>query len=64
MATGGDYERTCVTLLQGENELGLVEGANAAPTKIKKIVEFGERRRETSTGTRKTGSGRIRREVC
>ena len=44
--------------------MGLVEGANAATTKIKKIVEFGERRRETSRGSRKDGQWDAFEERC
>ena len=44
-------------LVAGRNELGFVEGANAAPAKIQKTVEFSERRL-------KNGGGSIRGKVC
>ena len=34
----------------GRSELGLVEGANAAPTPIKEVMEISERRRDTAEG--------------
>ena len=59
----GPREDTC-NLVTGRNELGLVEGANAAPAKIQKIVEFGERRGTDGGRSRKTSSRSIRGKVC
>ena len=56
-------EDTC-NLVTGRNELGLVEGADAASTKIQKTVEIGKRRRNNGRGSRKTSSRSIRGKVC
>ena len=56
-------EDTC-NLVTGRSELGLVEGADAAPTKIQKTVEVSERRGSNGGGSRETSSRSIRGKVC
>ena len=56
-------EDTC-NLVTGRSELGLVEGADAAPTKIQKTVEVSERRGNNGGGSRETSSRSIRGKVC
>ena len=43
MATGGGHEKVRVTLVTGEGELGLVEGADAASTPVEEVVETSQR---------------------